>query len=258
MVPNELSPRSRRFKPILIALFAVLLFVGLAVFLVPPPPTVVISPLPHGWPSVKRNLSDRIMGAMPVWVWRLKDSLLGPAKRILLKSVILDCRGLSNSLPSVLLLGEAQFTDPNGRKVWIFGNGELDELHRRLEQMPGNAALSSPRMDTADGVEAQMFAGETVSIGGSNRQTGLTLDYCPHLHRRSTDLRVIITLCSPVKKPSRTKEEQAASEVLSIQTNLSLSARMQIPNGHGVFLLDAAQDVPTEKRIGILISAERH
>jgi len=128
---REISKTSFCRSKIAVALTLLLLsLAGAGLVLMGPRPTsaVMITPLTQGWPSAKRSWSDRVLGAMPMWVWRVKESVFGPAKRILLNAEIIDCAGVSDPPASALSLEGEQFTEKNGFQVWILRDGPLDTL----------------------------------------------------------------------------------------------------------------------------------
>src|SRR5207237_5027946 len=107
---KRLPVRAGLIKRIGIVLLLLFLAAGLMVFLRPSPPSVIIGPLPEGWPARKHSLADRVMGAMPIWLWRVKDSFSGPAKHVLLRFAVMDCQALSDSPVSALALDKPDFT----------------------------------------------------------------------------------------------------------------------------------------------------
>lgn len=251
---REISKTSLCRSKIAVSLTLLLLsLAGAGLVLMGPRPTsaVMITPLTQGWPTAKRSWSDRVWGAMPMWVWRVKESVFGPAKRILLNAEIMDCDAVSDSPVRALSLEGEQSTEENGFQVWILPDSALDALRQRLHQMP---ILAQPRFDISDGVEAQMWTGQTLLIDGAQTPVGLVINFLPRLHQSSTELAATITF-------SEAMSNQAAalgvvdSGRISIQTNLAVTAGLQIPKGHGVFLLDRGHALTNGKRLGVIISA---
>ena len=99
-----------------------------------------------------------------------------------------------------------------------------------------------------------MFVGNTISVSGATRDIGLTISFLPRLHRNSTDLTTIITLLAAVTNRSDATIKFAQGDVISIRTNFAEAARIQIPKGSGVFLLDAGDRDTNRKRTGVIIS----
>jgi len=74
------------------ALLLVLVFAGgsLVFILRPAPPEVVVMPFPEGWPTPKRSWLSRVSVVTPMWFWRVKQALLGPAKAIVLDASVIE------------------------------------------------------------------------------------------------------------------------------------------------------------------------
>lgn len=239
----------------LTAVFLVLIIaVAGLVMLLCPSPAVAVIPWPVKGPSLTRALWNRCRAALPMWYWRLKGSLLGPAKAVNLDSAIFLFKDWPNSRYSDLSLGKAEFADTNGLQAWILGESESKALRRRLEQEPGNELISRPKVSTAHKVQSTISVGNTISVAGIQPMAGLVIDFLPRVRGNSTDLTAIMTLTEAVTNQIATAEG-TLSNIVSIRTNFALAARIQLPNGSGVFLLHAAHGVTNRNRFGVIISA---
>ena len=76
-----------------------------------------------------------------------------------------------------------------------------------------------------------------------------------YLVSRQIALTAIIALTEAVTNRIVAPSGLPVSNVVSIQTNLIVAARFQIPKGSGVFLLNESDGVMHGKRIGVMISA---
>ena len=220
-------------------------------------PAVSVKSLPEGWPASRRLLSDRFRAALPLWFWRLKGSVLGPVKTIQLEAEIIDCGGLAEVDLTDSQLGEPQFKGTNGLQVWIAGDEEIRRLRSTLEHAPGNAVVSRARFATAHGIQANLYTGETVPVGGVQTAVGLRVEMLPRLHRKSTDLSTVMTFSELATNSSQIPGEGSSPSTLSVRTNLAVAARMQMPKGTGVFLLDGGSNANHPRRLGVIISAQR-
>src|SRR5712692_7792080 len=233
------SPRLHLLKFNAILLLLVFAGMGLFVVLRPPPPAVEVLPLPNGWPAPKPSMLARWRAVVPGWLWRLRDAVRGPRKLIRLDAAVIGFKDLRESSLPGLWLGAAQFADANGHQVWIVGESKLSRLRNRLERAPANEMVAFPRVDTADGIQhAQMFTGGTVYVQGVQRNVGLTMDFLPRILRNSTELTTIIALTEAATNRVVASPGLPETSVVSIQTNLIVAARIQIPQGSGVFLLN--------------------
>lgn len=195
-------------------------------------------------PAQKVPLPDRWMPVSSSWgwLWRTKEFVLGRAKTVAIDMTMIDFTALTESGLSNLAPGQPGFVDTSGLRVWQLDAIAIETLRRRLGQMPGNAILAGPRITTADGIEAEL------SMGGS------TVDVSPRVIRGSVDLSTIITLSEAVTNQPVEGSGLPATSTAFMRTNFAVAARMQITNGDGVFLLDAAQSVAQRKRVGVIIT----
>src|SRR5438132_13206947 len=113
----SLQPAWLKFSSALLFLIFVVSFV---VIFRPAQPTVVLMPLPDGFSTQKPSLLDRGKRVIPLWAWRLKDSIFGPPEAITVDAAIFGIEGSSDATLSGLSLGKSEFADPSGFQVWIF------------------------------------------------------------------------------------------------------------------------------------------
>ena len=220
----------------------------------PPPFFVLQHPFSRPLP-----LRDRLVQWIPAtsswsWVPHLEDIVLGRRKPI---NVFADIIALQNSdgqiLPSSLALGKPSFTATNGLQVWLLGDRELRSLRDCLKRTPGTDFLNRPRISTADGVEASMFVGESISLNGSTNEVGLKAAFFPRVRSDSTDLFAVISLSELVTNQTGGPNALMATSAVSIQTNMHIAARVQVPKGSGLLLLDGNPVGAARKRFGALI-----
>jgi len=70
-------------------------------------------------------------------------------------------------------LGRPTFFTTNGLEVWLLSGDKLGELRHNLRGTFGVDFINEPRISTADGVEASLFGGRSVSLNGSTNEIGL-------------------------------------------------------------------------------------
>jgi len=249
------SPRLRLLKFNAILLLLVFAGMGLFVVLRPSPPAVEVLPLPNGWPAPKPSMLARWRTVVPGWFWRLRGSLRGPRKVIRLDAAIIGFRDLPEPSLAGLWMGAPQFADANGHQVWIVSESKLSRLRNRLERAPANDMVAFARVDTAEGLQTQLFTGGTVYVQGTQLNVGFTVDFLPRVRRDSIDLTTVIALKEALTNRVVASPGLPETNVVSIRTNLIVAARFQIPKGSGVFLLNESDGVMHGKRIGVMISA---
>ena len=253
---KSFSARPAWLKVVCILLVLAFAVVSFVIFR-PAQPAVVLMALPEGFPARKPSLLAPMTRVVPLWAWRLRDSIRGPLQVITLDAAIFDIEGSSESTLSSLSLGRSEFADPSGFQVWIFRESDVSPLHRRLEHTPGYRLVTRPRVSTAHGIQSQMSVVSTVSIGGSASNVGLVVDFLPRVRRNATDLTMIMTGTEAMTNRYAALAGFPQTNTVLIQTNFAVAARIQIPNGKGVFLLQPNPIGANGKATGFLISATR-
>lgn len=220
------------------------------------PPSVLVlrqqfsRPLP-----IRDRLVEWIPGSsLWNWVQHLEDVLLGQRKPVkVYADIIAFPNSTDGAFPSSLALGSPSFSNTNGLQVWFLRGGELRSLRDSLKGTPGTDFLSHPRISTADGIEASMFVGQSSLLNGSNNQVGLKAGFFPRVRSHSTDLFAVISFSEPVTNQTGTPNGLGAEGFVSIQTNLDIAVRVQVPKGSGLLLLDGSSVGAVHRRFGVLI-----
>ncbi len=110
-------------------------------------------------------------------------------------------------------LGAAAQTNAAGDMVWRQTDPQLQALLRRLETTPDQELISSPRIATSDGVQANLFVGYTHPIDGAMVQIGKTLQVNPHVKDGQVGLSIRAAVQELVKRPSDGKESVLTNEM---------------------------------------------
>jgi hypothetical protein len=215
---------------------------------------VVFLPLPA--PEQPAALWRRITGR---WLGWLEFHLFGPAKPVILKASFLEFKKplmpvdpLFSDLPALA----SRFADTNGIQAWILSDVEMSALRQRLAQTPGAEVVSNPRVQTASGIQADFWVGETIAINGTNQNAGLAWTCTPRVRREGNELTAVFVYTEAVTNLPETTGAAPVANAISFQTNLAVAARMQMPKGGGAFLLKTGSDVSRGKTTGLLISTE--
>jgi len=245
---------------ITLSCFIIVLVVGYLLVLCPAPPAppapVIVMPLPYRIPPQKLSLFDTWVPQKPgwAWLWRLKSLIVGLQKHIHITATFIDLTNSGESFLTNAALAKPQFTNTNGLRVWLLGDKELTALRRNLERTPGTDLLTSAGITTASGMEARLFSGNTIPINGFPTSVGLSVDLLPRARRDATDVTTIITFSEAVTNQPGATPGPSQTGAVSMQTNLAVAARIQVPKAMGVFLLDAGSGAPHPKRIGVILS----
>jgi hypothetical protein len=228
--------------------------VGVVVSLRPPRPApFIVLRQPYHMPVPLRDRLTRWIPATPhwTWAWRLEEAMFGKRKAVNLSAEVMSLADLSGPAISSLSLGAASFAHTNGLQVWLLRADELKALREHLKPAPETDRPLRPRISTADGVECQLFQGQSVSLSGPPSQVGLSLGCCARVHADYTDLMACITLSELVTNEAVVPG--GSSPLVSIQTNLDIALRLCIPKGSGFFLFDRSARDSGRKTIGVII-----
>jgi hypothetical protein len=251
---NTSPPRLRpRWMLKAAPLLALLVFIGIWVlnhFDRPESRGPAVTVLPNGIPAQRPSLFERLVPFSWGWLWRLKDSIF-KRETILLETVGIDAKGLSKEMLAELSLGSPVFTDTNGLKVWIVNDLKLNEVLNKLVQ-PGRAPiLFRPRIQTADGMHAQLYTGMSGRV-----PSGVSVGALPRIRRDFTDLSTTMMVTEAVTNPLTATQQLKATNIVSQRTNFAFSAGIQLPRGTGAFVLAAENENKNEQRLCIIITAQ--
>jgi len=220
-----------------------------------PPPFLVLQQFGPA-PVSFRDRVERRLPTSPkwAWLWSLESKLFGKRAPINLNA---DIFALYDPSPATLVtfaLGDPNFSDPAGLRVWLVDAEQFETLQKHLNAFPGAEPLSHARISTADGIGCGLSQGQTIQLAGAPRHVGLRMNCLAHLYRDRTDLIAGITLSELVTNLPPTDGDTSPTPALSIRTNLDASFRLQIAKGKGVFLLSAAPAQSNRKNIVVLLA----
>ena len=249
----------RPSKVFLLLLLLLPALAGLLLLLRPtPPPRIVILPVPEGFSTTRRTLGDRLLGLVPIWGWRLKQAIVGPATGIGIRGTIIELSGPEDAILSEVAGTGVVLAETNGLRAWSMSDADMKTILRRLESGSGGQVVSSPSVVTSDGVTAVLSVSQTVPIAGTATAVGVILSVLPRVRRDSTDLTTVIVLTEAITNQTGAGVAPnglaVTNTTISIHTNLATAARIQIPDGSGVFLLQAARGATSPRCTGVFIS----
>jgi hypothetical protein len=243
------APRAR-----LVVLLGLLACVpaGIALFCpAPKPAPVVVLQKPYSLPLRLRDRIGAWIPRRPGWTWafRLEDLLFGRRSVVNLFTEFLK---LPDKYPNGtdLGLGLPQYSDAKGLQIWLLGTNELKSF-KHLLQRNETEMLNSPRITTADGISASLFAGESISINGVTNQVGVEAAYFARVSSDKTDLFADLRMTGVLTNNLGPPERWAP--VMTIQTNLDVAVRLQIPKGMGVFIIGAPVGDAKKESFGVII-----
>lgn len=220
------------------------------------PPEATILPLDYSIRSQELPLPDRWIPMTWGWLWRLRYALPGKPATIQIEGKFVRLASSSDPQMADALRGHAPLAASNGVCAWILPDGELRELRRRLEQLEGYEDINSPRITSGHGVQANLSHTTTVTIEGAQMPVGVFLNCLTCARGKTTDLTAAITHSEAVTNASTSVAETVLGNSFRLHTNLTLTAKLQIPPGNGAFLLDTNHADPRGRRVGVFISSK--
>ena len=222
-------------------------------FLMPdfsPPPSVVILPSDYSIPAPPLPLPDRWIPLKSGWLWKLRYALLGKPAVVNIDSEIFQFSGPGERMLSGVFHTNAPLTSSNGVRAWVLPEKELKRMHARLE-LEADSNRSAGRMTLGQGVLATMSMTTSPQIAGLSVTAGNIMTIAMRKRGDSIELTGSFTSTEVVTNAGfRAPDPQ---ETLTLHTNLTLAARMQIPRGHGVFLYDTNRADIHSSGVGLLI-----
>jgi hypothetical protein len=239
------------------------LAVGLVLVLRLAPPAspgarVLALPQPYQMPPQRVSLFDRCIPATPAWawLWRLKQTIVGQSKQVNLNASVIQFTNSTEAILARLALSQAPFIGTNGVRVWVLEERELNAVRPRITQTPGSEVLYAPRVATADEIISQTSQSQTLTLNHSGvRTVGLDIALLPRVRGQVTDLTAIFTLSQTVTNPPGISSALAGAGLVSVETNLDVGVRLQIPNRGGAFLLQGNPSATSPRCIGLVLSA---
>jgi hypothetical protein len=189
----------------------------------PLPPVTILAE--YKIPITTRDRFRKTLGPNRNWVNRAEETFFGKRKSATIAAEVIRLRAtLASEFESALHLGMPTYNDTNGFKVWFLGPKPLKQFREETFEARNMQVLSRPRLYVADGMGASMHIGQAVSgpIGIANVGFGIQCS----LLIRDDSTEMIMRL-----------ENSHQPRGTTIQTNLDVNVRLNIPKGKGVLLV---------------------
>jgi hypothetical protein len=222
------------------------------------PPSFLTLRRPFSKPLPLRDRVESLIpgASLPAWVWHLENVIFGKRKPVNIYGDLFDFSTQAGAgVVSSLSLGAPIYSEPNGFQVWFLGSEDLKAVRQRLKQRPEVDFLNHPRVSTADGVEASVFIGNSISLNGVTNEVGVKMNWFPRVHSHSLDLFAMITLSEALTNQADVSASGLEDRIVSIHTNLDIAARLQIPKGRGVFLVKDSPGEASQRTFGVIIDS---
>jgi hypothetical protein len=171
---------------------------------------------------------------------RLKWKVLGPPALVSLEMKIVEIRTESPSVKfsSPLLSNDA------GVQVWLLKTNEVSGMRADVS--------SFSDIETRDGMQSEVLYIMPIRIAGVPRRVGIELNCLPHVRGNTVDLALFLTKTEVVTNRIADSMGLAATNNISIFTNVAAGARIQVPKDYSVLLLSGKGT--DGKRVGMIVS----
>jgi hypothetical protein len=214
------------------------------------PAPVMLLREPYSTPLRLRDWIGRWTPRSWSWAFRIEDAIFGRRPVVNLSTQFFRFSEGAVKPASEFGLGPPGFSDVGGLQVWLPQASELKSLRKRLEQN-GTELLSHPRITTAEGASACLFMGESIPVDGVTNQVGVEAAYFARVHPERTDLFASLRISALLTNHPSLSEPKPP--VISVQTNLNVAARLQIPKGCGVFMIGTPVGNTKSQSYGVII-----
>jgi len=220
------------------------------------PPSVAILPSDYRIQPQKLPIPDRWISRKWGWYWRLKQRVFGPPKIVNLIATVFEFSAPPEELLSSLGAGEATFTNSSGAHVWVADQTAIVQMKQRVAHSNGFRVTAAPQITSADAAHCRIMQSQRVLVNGAPTDTGVVLDCLPRVHKDRTDLTVVLRVTEPFTNIFGVNMFASSNVDISVLTNFEVAARLQIPPGGGVLLLDGAHSSDAGRATGVFISTD--
>jgi len=214
---------------------------------------------PYTIPPAKVGFLDRVMPYSKAWapLWQLRYALFGRKQNILIQNTTIDLTGSTSLAVVDCLPGKPDFASPDGLRVWLLREVELKLLRKRIKEAGDDYVLDSSRVSLGDETEAQLHSGNSITINGKLQQVGFYVDVLPRIHKRTTDLTIIVVYSVAVTNQPTASVDAPPAGSVSIQTNFAFCGRFQLPReSAGIFVLHSTPGLEKKREIGLLLTSQ--
>lgn len=223
-----------------------------------PPPPILILPRSYAPPPSHIPLFARLVPATKsfAWLWHLKEAVCGKVRPIGIDAQIITLPSLAQTYLPQPNVETTASPDVPGLKVWVMPQKDLSALQQRLKQTSGVEFVNSARLSTGDGIDATLYVGDTLVLNNTTNDVGLRLTCLPRLHGDIADLTVLAWYVRASTNVAPSDLLQTPSNSVTLQTNLEVKARFQLPKGKSIVVLQSPPDSRVGYATGVMLSTK--
>jgi hypothetical protein len=216
------------------------------------PPEVTVLPPDYSIPAPAPPAPDRWIPLKWGWLWRLRYAVLGKPAVVDVETRLIRFREMRPRQLQQLLDGRAPLVSSNGVRAWIIPETEIKSLGLRLDLQ--RSEERGARLSFGFGGLSSMSSTAASTIQGIQGAVGDTYTYA--VRRCGDSLELTGAFTSTAVVTNALFRAPDPREVISLHTNLNLTARMQIPRGHCAFLYDTNRVLEENSGFGLLIQPQ--
>ncbi len=187
------------------------------------------------------------------WLWKLRYALLSKPATFDIETELIRFREPGVPPLGQVLNGRAPLVSTNGVRAWMLPANEVKALGLRLE-LEEECEYQTGRMNLGQGVLATLSGTTSPLVQGSQIAAGYTITHA--VRKRGDSIEISSRFTSSEVVTNALTRSPDPTELISLHTNLTLAASMQIPRGHGVFLYDTNRSAAHSSGVGILIRSK--
>jgi hypothetical protein len=228
-----------REKMALLVLVFVLVFGVSAILLIysfrKPIPNIVLLPL-------EEESHSRLRIQLDDWSSWFRSYLFGPGRIISLTTSMMDFEGFS--IPSDFGLPKPDFVTRSGLEIWILKGAELGRLCQTIDKLPRRREISLTNTAIVSKNYQPIASGGRFSGAKPGQiESSYRFNASAFLRDRDLDLTVGVSVI-----------EHPELDYWAVKTNLDIRARIQVPSGNGVLLLNTEGAKASGRSIVVLLS----
>ena len=194
-----------------------------------------------GKPGVFTEFKRKLIGlTAPLWRWYHRR----PRPSVMINASILT---LSPAAASQVALGAPSATNQDGSHAWILSATEAHDLQQRLKTNAGTHFLSSPRVQSGEGVQASLQVGSAVPVGaGKYAHVGTAVNVTANIAPGA--VRLVLGVSS-----TETANPASGTSVL-ITTNFDVACRVLVPQNGAIVINSPPSHAPGTNDYWIIVS----
>jgi hypothetical protein len=206
----------------------------------------------NSWPHIKPAFRDRIDDLIPRrgswgWAWRIEEFLFGKHKVVNISASMLTFKDGADA-QCTAGMGPPAFSLTNQAEVWLFSTNELNAFRKIFKNCAGSEIVNGARASINDGMQAQVFSGE--SRGSPVLNAGFQMDLLAHTREAHDDLIVGVQY----SEFQTNSDSKAVTGSVVVHTNFHTLFRVQLPSGKGLLIINKDSQPPKSNTFGIILN----